>query len=210
MKASSSPWLKTVIITFFAGAGLLGLTDFFHTAAGVQRYLFSSDILMIGAFGWPWYIPVQMGIIALMVMTAWTLLFNHVLLSWSRIDAVNDVQPLGSLLPLVSVIMIAAGFVAGWAAIGYEHHLSLYLALYVASTVYFALFFSRCYLLAFLLVGIGGPLAEWLLLSPSVGYYEFVQKDLFGRVPGWQLFAYGWGGIFFHYVTAGIRLNRTA
>jgi hypothetical protein len=164
---------------------------------------------MIDRFRWPWYLPVQMGMIAVMIVTSWTVVFTRAIHPAIQLPESDDTHPLGTLLPVFSIAMVIIGFALGYLTLGWEHHLSLYISLYVLSLIYMAFSFSRYYLLAFLFIGVSGPLAEWFLLAPSVGYYEFVQKDLFGRVPGWQLFAYGWGGVFFHWLSAGVR-NRYA
>ena len=203
--ASINTWKKLLSITFITGGVLLGLTDLFHTATGTQIYLFHSDIFMIERFRWPWYLPAQMGMIAVIMVTSWTIIFNRLIYPATELPEAGDIQPFGSLLPAFAIIMILAGFGLGYLTLGYEHHLSLYIVLYVLSLVFISLSFSRYYLVAFLVIGASGPLAEWFLLSPSVGYYEFAQKDLFGRVPGWQLFAYGWGGVFFHWLSTGMR-----
>ena len=202
---SSRNWLRTLGWCFLAGFALLGLTDFFHTATGVQKYLIDLPGLMLKPYNWPLYLPVQMGLITTGAGLLWALLFNLLVQQRLKMKEDEDRQPLGKGLVPVTVLMIIAGFFLGWVTLGYEYHLSLYLVFYILSLVIVSLFFSRYYLLAFLLVGLSGPLAEWLLLAPSVGYYEFVQKDLFGRVPGWQLFAYGWGGLFFHFITRPVR-----
>lgn len=203
--SSINTWKKLISITFIIGGVLLGLTDLFHTATGTQIYLFHSDILMIDRFRWPWYLPAQMGMIAVIMVVSWTVIFNRFLFPAGGVPDDGDAQPLGAFLPAFSILMILAGFVLGYLTLGFQHHLSLYIALYVLSLLFISLSFSRYYLIAFLVIGASGPVAEWFLLSPSVGYYEFVQKDLFGRVPGWQLFAYGWGGVFFHWLSAGMR-----
>ncbi len=198
-------WKKPILITFIYASVLLGLTDFFHTATGVQKYLFDSDILLIKAFHWPWYLPLQMGCIAVGAMVLWVLAYNLGLHAIMPQNEHRNIQPFGAWLPLFVMLMIISGFFIGFIMLTYEYHLSFYLSVYLISLVFITIAFSKDYLLAFLIMGIAGPMAEWLLLSPSVGYYEFVQKDLFGRVPGWQLFAYGWGGIFFHWISTSIR-----
>jgi hypothetical protein len=208
--ASINTWKKLLSITFITGGILLGLTDLFHTATGTQIYLFHSNVLMIERFRWPWYLPAQMGMIAVIMVASWTVIFTRLIHPAIGLLDGEDTQPLGALLPPFAIVMIIAGFVLGYCTLGYEHHLSLYIALYVLSLMFISLSFSRYYLIAFLFIGASGPMAEWFLLSPSVGYYEFVQKDLFGRVPGWQLFAYGWGGVFFHWLSAGMRTRGIA
>ncbi len=198
-------WKKPILITFLYATVLLGLTDFFHTATGVQRYLFDSDILLIKAFHWPWYLPFQMGCIAVTAMLLWVLAYNFAFHAILPKNELRNIQPFGRWLPFFVTLMVVTGFFLGYITLQYDHHISIYVIVYIASLIFIEIAFSRDYMLAFLMMGISGPLAEWLLLSPSIGYYEFVQKDLFGRVPAWQLFAYGWGGVFFHRVSAPIR-----
>lgn len=198
-------WKKPLITTFIYATLLLGLTDFFHTATGVQRYLFDSEIFLIHKFRWPWYVPVQMGAIAVMAMTMWVIVYNALIHQRLRTNHIKDVQPFGAFLPLFVALMVIIGFFLGYITIDYDYHMSVYLFAYIISLLFLSFSFSIDYLLAFLLVGMAGPLFEWLLLSPTVGYYEFVQKDIFGRVPTWQLFAYGWGGVFFHWISCDIR-----
>ncbi len=198
-------WKKPLLITFLYATILLGLTDFFHTATGVQRYLFDSEILLITAFHWPWYLPFQMGGIAVTAMLLWVLAYNFAFHAILPKNELRNEQPFGRGLPLFVTLMVVTGFFLGFITLQCDHHISIYLIAYIASLIFITIAFSRDYMLAFLMVGIAGPLAEWLLLSPSIGYYEFAQKDLFGRVPAWQLFAYGWGGVFFHWVSVQIR-----
>lgn len=198
-------WKKPIIITFLFATVLLGLTDFFHTATGVQRYLFDSDVLLIEAFRWPWYLPLQMGCIAVTAMLLWVFAYNYVFNPILLKNEHRNIQPFGKWLPLFVMFMIILSFLLGYLTLNFDYHISIYLIVYIASLVFITIAFSKDYILVFLIMGICGPLSEWILLSPSVGYYEFVQKDLFGRVPAWQLFAYGWGGIFFHWVSAQIR-----
>lgn len=201
-----SQWKKPVIITFLYGTVLLGITDFFHTATGVQRYLFESDILIIQSFHWPWYVPLQMGTITVTAMVCWVVVYNSFLRTFFQNSTQLGLQPFGTYLPFFVAIMILFAFVLGYYTISWKHHMLLYVAIYVVSIVFIHLKFSTDYLLAFLLVSLTGPTVEWFLLSPSIGYYEFVQKDILGRIPGWLFFAYGWGGTFFHWISKDIRI----
>jgi hypothetical protein len=98
----------------------------------------------------------------------------------------------------VSLVMVVIGYVSSWILLESDRQISLYVVMVLASLIYLTLFHSKQQILAFILIGISGVLVEWILLDPDIGYYEFRHADLFGRVPAWEPFVYGWAGLFIH------------
>ena len=58
---------------------------------------------------------------------------------------------------------------------------------------------------AFIFVSVLGPGLECFLLDPRIGYWEFQQKDLFDRIPAWELPLYGWIGFWVNAIV--VRFN---
>lgn len=173
---------------------VIGPLDGFHSHNGVQHYLISQ--FNITDQNWPWFIPLQMGIAGIFLLYGWTQIIP--LLSSQFFGEEKRRGPGPKFLFPWASAMVIFGYGFSWAMNEYPSHLGYYLALYIVSLLYLLLLHSRHQIAAFMICGIAGVTFETLLLDPEIGYYEFVQKDLFGRAPGWLLFVYGWVGIFIH------------
>ena len=104
--------------------------------------------------------------------------------------------------------MAAGGYFLSAALLGTGNQPGIFFTLYTFSLLFVVLFMSGHQAAAFVLVGFAGTVAEALLLSPSINYYEFAHKELFGRAPSWLPFVYGWVGVFIHRISRGIGRER--
>jgi hypothetical protein len=193
-------WKKPILSAAAAGAILIGPLDLFHAWTGVERYLISS--FTITPANWPWYLPLQMSCIGMGVLISWVL-FRIVIAD--RLIGVEGDRPVPDRITIVlAIIMVSAGYFLSAALLGRDHQPTIFFTLYTASLIFVALYYPPHAVVAFLLVGYAGTLAEALLLDPSIGYYEFAHKELFGRAPSWLPFVYGWVGVFINTVSRGI------
>jgi len=200
VRLTKDQWKKPLLAVAFAGAILIGPLDLFHAWTGVERYLISS--FTITAAHWPWYLPLQMACIGIGVLISWV--FFRIVIA-DRLLGVEVDRPVPDRITIVlALIMVVAGYFLSAALLGRDHQPTVFFTLYTVSLIFVALFYSPHVVVAFLLVGYAGTLAEALLLDPSIGYYEFVHKELFGRAPSWLPFVYGWIGVFIHTVSRGI------
>jgi hypothetical protein len=181
-------------LAFAGGFFLIGLLDAFHSHTGVQFYLVSQ--FNITDQNWPWFIPLQMGLAGLFLLYSWHQLLPLLCKQFFGLEKRRGPGP-KFLFPW-SAAMIVFGYGFSWAVNEIPSHLGYYMGLYIGSLLYLLLLHSRHQIAAFMLCGLAGITFETLLLDPEIGYYEFFQKDFFGRSPGWLLFVYGWVGIFIH------------
>lgn len=211
---------RNLLIAFAMGGCLLGATDLFHTATGVQIYHITR--FTVGDFHWPFYIPLQMGLIAAGIMGLWMIIYRRIVApamgtepesAMTPIDKTRETPGMSvsatarptAIIPAVAAVMIAAGFVMGWALAGAAHHASWYLLAFALALLAVAVLLPRPYVVAFVMTALCGTAIEWLALSPAAGYYSFIDQDFFGRAPAWLPFSYGWGGVFCHYFGGTVR-----
>ena len=199
-KAGLSQWIKPLALAFCAGAIVIGPLDFFHAWTGVETYLDAPGTVTTAR--WPWYVPLQMGLIGVTVLVTWALFRLYVV---DRLMGSEPAQriPDRIVVPL-SMVMVAAAYFLSAALLGMEDQPGVFFTLYTVSLGFVILSMSGHQAAAFVIVGFAGTLAETVLLSPSVNYYEFAHKELFGRVPSWLPFAYGWVGVYIHRVSRGV------
>ncbi len=206
-KSSLDLWKKPLLAAACAGAFLVGPLDFFHAWVGVERYLIRS--FTVTNANWPWFVPLQMACLGMGVLALWVvfrMLVADPLLGAEKGRRVSD-----RITIILSIVMVSGCYILSAALLGREHQATLFFTLCTASLLLISLFYSGHSVAAFLLVGYAGTLAEALLLAPSVGYYEFAHKELFGRAPSWLPFAYGWVGVFINTVSREIgRKNRVS
>ncbi len=200
VRLTKDQWKKPLLATAAAGAILIGPLDLFHAWTGVERYLINR--FTITAVNWPWYLPLQMACIGMGVLMSWV--FFRILIA-DRLLGVEGDRPVPDRITIVLAgIMVFAGYFLSAVLLGRDHQPTVFFTLYTASLIFVALCYPPHAVVAFLLVGYAGTLSEALLLDPSIGYYEFVHKELFGRAPSWLPFVYGWVGLFIHTVSRGI------
>lgn len=195
--ARLAQWKKPLLMAFCAGAIVIGPLDFFHTWTGLETYLDAPCTVTTAR--WPWYLPLQMGLIGVTVLVSWALFRIYV------VDRLLGAEPARRVpdrivIPL-SMVMVAGTYFLSAALLGRENQPGIFFTLYTASLVYVILFMSGREAAAFVLVGFAGTFAETILLSPSINYYEFAHKELFGRAPSWLPLAYGWVGVYIHRVS---------
>ncbi len=196
-------WLKAILYAFSGGFIIIAPLDLLHTYTGVQIYLL--DRFLIDALRWPFYIPLQMGIIAIIVLINWTLFRQYL------VDKVIDagiVQNRLNYLTVMSIFFVISGYVLAVFTEKNPHRIEIFLSIYLISFIYIILFQSKHHVLAYLIIGPCGVAAEWILLFPGFNYYEFVQKDILNRVPIWLPFVYGWVGIYIHEISKSIPRKR--
>ncbi len=193
-------WKKPILAAAAAGAFIIGPLDFFHTWVGVERYLVSS--FTITDANWPWFLPLQMACIGIGVLVSWVVF--RMLVVDRMLGAEKGRRVSDRITIILSIFMVVGCYFLSAALLGREHQPTIFFTLYTASLLFVSLFYSGHSVAAFLLVGFAGTLAEALLLSPSIGYYEFAHKELFGRAPSWLPFAYGWVGVFINTVSREI------
>ncbi len=199
-KASLTQWFKPLTLAFTAGAIVIGALDFFHTWTGVETYLDAPCTVTTAR--WPAYLPLQMGLIGTVVLVSWALFRIYVV---DRLVGSEPAQRLPDriVIPL-TMVMVAAAYFLSAALPGTVNQPGIFFTLYTFSLAFVLLFLSGHQATAFVIVGFAGTLAETILLSPSINYYEFMHKELFGRAPSWLPFVYGWVGVFIHRVSQGI------
>ncbi|MBP7738677.1 MAG: hypothetical protein KA369_22065 [Spirochaetes bacterium] len=193
-------WKKPLLAAAAAGAILIGPLNLFHAWTGVERYLISN--FTITDANWPWYLPLQMACIGMGVLVLWVIF--RMLVADRLLGAEKGRRIPDWITIILAIIMVSGGYFLSAALLGYEHQPTVFFTLYTASLLYVALYYSGHSVTAFLLVGYAGTFAEALLLAPSVGYYEFAHKELFGRAPSWLPFVYGWVGVYIHTVSREI------
>ncbi len=203
-KSDKKEIIKALVLVFFSAALIIGSLDFFHTCAGVQAYLIETSFSAI--YNWPVYIPLQMGFVGLSVAISWLLFRNYIL---DRILNREVITGPGNktLIPLC-IFMAIFGYYLEYLTVDSACHTECFLLIFIASIIYLTLFHSKHQIMAFITIGIIGIFAEWILLDPKIGYYEFVQKDWFDRSSTWLLPTYGWVGIFAHQITRKILLLK--
>jgi hypothetical protein len=199
-KAGLSQWIKPLVLAFCAGAIVIGPLDFFHAWTGVEAYLDAPGTVTTAR--WPWFVPIQMGLIGVVVLVSMTLFRLYVV---DRLLGSEQAQRIpGRIVIPLCLAMVAAAYFLSAALLGTEDQPGIFFTLYTLSLIFVILFMSGHAAVAFVIVGFAGTLAETMLLSPSVNYYEFVHKELFGRAPSWLPFAYGWVGVYIHRVSRGV------
>lgn len=169
-------------IAFACGAVLVGGLDLAFTIFGAQRYLI--DVLGVGPWRWPIFVPVQMGLAAMLALFAWDRAARAL-----RLDGDRPVA-----LP-IAIAGVAVSLGLQLALLESSWRVSIYALLGAASVAAVALTSGRRAVIAYTLVGIAGSAAEWILLDPRIGYWEFTNRDLFDRLPAWEPVAYGWIGV---------------
>jgi len=191
----NSQWIKPCFYAFMAGALLVGPLDFFHSITGIQTYLVCNYFAFTRA-NWPWYLPFQMGTIGLVMVIGWT---------WYRRLVLNRLIPQDAVRILSNDIwippalaMVIGGYVLAWALVDSAHYTAWFVLLFLVLLILVIMFGSQQQILAFVMTALIGICAEWFLLDPEIGYYEFTQKDWFGRSSSWLLVTYGGVGIFIH------------
>lgn len=190
-------WQKASLIAFLGGFILVGGLDLFHTALGVQKYLI--DFAVWERFGWPWYLPVQMGVAGLSLYWSWRWM-RRVYID-KRLPITEGQEPDYKLVISMSLSGVLIGYIGGYLLVDEPNHMTWYWYGLAVSMIILIFFFSRQQMLAFLLTGISGVIVETILLLPEIGYFEYPQHDLFGHAPAWLPFVYGWVGIFIHQLT---------
>lgn len=149
--------------------------------------------LRIGAFRL--YGPLQFGIGTMLAVVLWRAIDG-----WLR-PALDEPRRDGPAGTVFALAMVVVGLRLGWCEYPHmTHYLTWSIASYAVSLGFVGLAWSRRRLAAFLVMSLLGVGAELLALDPSIGYWRFVQPDLFGRVPAWELFVYGWAGIVVHHL----------
>jgi hypothetical protein len=186
-------WIRACLLAFIAGAVLIAPLDFFHTRFGFQIYL-TRNMFSITPWNWPVYIPLQFGAIAVVVMAGWSLLRIHVLDPYWGREPVSFFSR--RCMMGIAVACVAAGYVLAWAVADSPDYSAWFVLLFIVSLVFVMATGSRHQGMAFLVVGLIGIFAEWLLLDPRIGYYAFKRPDWFGRSSTWLLPVYGWVGVF--------------
>lgn len=199
-KASLLQWIKPLTLAFGAGAIVIGTLDFFHTWTGVETYLDAPCTVTTAR--WPAYLPLQMGCIGMGVLVLWALFRIYVA---DRLLGAEPPNRLSNRIVIPQCLAMAAGgYFLSAALLGSGNQPGIFFTLYTLSLAFVLLFLSGHQAAAFVLVGFAGTVAESLLLSPSINYYEFAHKELFGRAPSWLPFVYGWVGVFIHRISSGI------
>jgi hypothetical protein len=199
-KTGLSQWIKPSLIAFAVGAIVIGPLDFFHAWTGVETYLDAPCTVTTAR--WPVYLPLQMGCIGMGALLLWVLFRMYVadrLLGAESLHRLSD----RIVIPLC-MVMVAGGYFLSAMLLGSENQPGIFFTLYTCSLTFVLLFMSGHQAAAFVLVGFAGTVAEALLLSPSINYYEFAHKELFSRAPSWLPFVYGWVGVFIHRISRGI------
>ena len=196
------PWFRAASLGFLAGAILVGPLDFFHTWTGVQTYLVQNRF-SVTSVNWPWYLPIQMGLIGIAVAVGWPLIRLYCLEPLIGIEKRSAVP--GKVLMPIAACLVAFCYFLAFLFLDAAHYTSYFVLLYLFFLIIVALFGSRHQIMAFLIISLIGPFAEWVLLVPAIGYYAFKNPDWFGRASTWLLPTYGWVGIFIHELTWEIR-----
>ncbi|MBU2488254.1 MAG: hypothetical protein KKA60_02570 [Proteobacteria bacterium] len=187
------PMVRACAWAFLAGAGVIGPLDYFHAATGVEDYLRKIPFTLSHA--WPIHVPFQMGLIGVILVLFWTVFHGRVLIPVLGAEG----RRLASLPAVVlSVAGITGGYLAAWILLDSPHYSSWCVLLFSLSLLSVILAGSPHQTAAFVLVALIGIWAEWLLLSPGIGYYRFARPDWFGRSSSWLLPTYGWVGLFIH------------
>ncbi len=208
MGTAKKEWIKACLWAFIAGALIIAPLDFYHTYVGTEKYLFD-NMLTITSANWPFYLPIQMGLIGVAVLIFWTLFRQYVIDPFWEKEI--PAGPGSAVLIPASTFFIILGYIIGDVLTGNPYHASVSMLLFMLSLIYVTLFHSKHQILIFVIVALMGPFSEWVLLDPRIGYYEFVQKDFFGRAPFWLFFVYGWVGIFIHQLSRRLpRLDAKA
>lgn len=206
MSINPSQWKKPLLAAAAAGALLIGPLDLFHAWTGVERYLITR--CTITGVNWPWFVPLQMACIGMGVMVSWVIFRMGIADRLLGADGIRRVPD--RLTIILCIVMVSGAYLLSAALLGRDHQPTVFFTFYTASLLFVALCYSGHAVAAFLIVGYAGTLAEALLLAPSVGYYEFVHKELFGRAPSWLPFAYGWVGVFIHTVSREVGVTPSA
>ncbi len=202
-----STWRRPIAGAFFAGALMVGPLDLFHTATGFQTYL-QHNIFSITPWHWPWYLPLQMGIIGIIVLLGWTMFRRYV------VDLIHGPEPDNwthhwFVYPF-SVMIVTGGYVMAWKLMGSADFTTWCVLAFVLLLLPVALWGTRHQLLAFVLIAPTGIFAEWVLLDPAIGYYEFARPDWFGRSSTWLLTTYGGVGLFIHQLSRMVDRPKTS
>lgn len=184
------------LLAFAIGFVVFGGLDSLYTWAGGQSY--SARLAPVSVHGWPVYVPFQMGLAALVVLAGWSRLSRGLPEALRRepLTTSSPWRAIGaSLAPLVFGLALA------FVLLDHPAHGSAFVALTMLSVLALAIGARRIELVAFALVGIAGPAAEWALLDPRLDYWRFVHTELFERLPAWEPFVYGWVGVTIHRIS---------
>lgn len=183
---------RQYLLSFFSGFFIIAPLDLFHTFYKVETYYFSKANIF--DFNWPVFLPLQMGLASIVLLFSWKFFRKRWLDAQMGEEKEGDIRGLS--LKITAVVMI---FITYLMAFYYRNcicHINIYFLFYVFSLLYFVLFQKKRETAAFIMVSLCGVMVEYFLLSPSLHYYQFMQKDFFGRIPMWLFSTYGWVGVY--------------
>lgn len=183
---------SSYVSAFALGTVVLGGFDFLYTRAGGQSY--SPRWILPPLEIWPWYVPLQMGLVGVSALFLWGRLLPALTRSFGAGPALQS-PPRTVVFPMAMLLLCLA---MSFLFLDHPWHASVFVLFLMLSLGLLAALGNRLEQVAFLVVGLSGGLAEWLLLSPGVDYWQFHHREFFSRLPAWEPSVYGWIGVVVH------------
>lgn len=190
-RARAWGWPRTLGAAFAIGFGVIHLCDrLLLPREGVLHLVRAPGVAAIHS---PWYGPLQFGVASVICVALWRVIDRRLLTALLPVEA-ERLRP--GVVAVVAVALSACGLGLGWRVLlDVEHPVSWSFVLLAGSLGAVGLVLTRRQLAAFVVIAALGTAAEWIVLDPRIGLWTFRQPDLFGRVPAWEPFVYGWAGI---------------
>jgi hypothetical protein len=180
----------TLLMAFATGFAVVKASDLVFLVNGRGPHIVKNPA--VGLIQSAWYGSFQFGVVAAAGTAIWYAFERQVLRRF--LPPEPPVRPLA--VGGVAVALVGLGLGMGWRLMLVLHdHVSWCFLLYGTALFLVALLLRKRDLLAFFVFSLAGSVGEWFVLNPSIGWWTFSQTDLFGRVPAWEPFVYGWAGI---------------